>query len=217
MIQSLQTQQQQPVESTEVLSAPPSPRSNVAIASLDDTIFLHGGEFFNGARFESFDELFSYNTIRNEWKVIKSSLKPTPRSGHQMISTAANGGELWLFGGEFASPSGLQYYHFRDLWKFSIATKTWENIKSPNGPSARSGHRMMLHKKRIILFGGFHDNNQSFLYHNDVWVFSMDNYTWKKIETEGIAPSARSGIGMGVASDDKIVIFGGYTKASAKG
>ena len=214
---SLQAQQQQqPAESTEVLSAPPSARSNVAIASLDDTIFIHGGEFFNGARFESFDDLFSYNTARNEWKIIKSSTKPTPRSGHQMISTASNGGELWLFGGEFASPSGLQYYHFRDLWRYSIVRKSWECIKAPNGPSARSGHRMMLHKKRIILFGGFHDNNQSFLYHNDVWLFSLESYAWTKVDTDGIAPTARSGVSMGLAGDDKIVIFGGYTKSSAK-
>jgi N-acetylneuraminic acid mutarotase len=110
-----------------------------------------------------------------------------------MISTAANGGELWLFGGEFASPSGLQFYHFRDLWKFSVAGKRWEQVKTPVSPSARSGHRMFLHKKRIILFGGFHDNNQTFLYHNDVWVFSMEKYVWTKVETEGIGPTPRSG------------------------
>lgn len=217
MVQSLQTQQNQTVETTETISAPPSPRSNLAITSLDDIIYFHGGEFFNGARVECFDDLFTFNTAKHEWKIIKASPCPAPRSGHQMISTASNGGELWLFGGEFASPSGLQFYHFRDLWKFSLATKKWENIKTQNGPSARSGHRMILHKKRIILFGGFHDNNQSFLYHNDVWVFSMENYSWKKIETEGIAPSGRSGVGMGVAGDDKFVVFGGYTKSSGKG
>lgn len=63
MVQSLQTQQQ-PVEATEVLSAPPSPRSNLAIASLDDTIFLHGGEFFNGARLECFGDLYRYGLMQ---------------------------------------------------------------------------------------------------------------------------------------------------------
>lgn len=52
---------------------------------------------------------------------------------------------------------------------------------------------MFLHKKRIILFGGFHDNNQTFIYHNDIWVFSMEKYTWTKVETEGIGPTPRSG------------------------
>ncbi|CAG9811391.1 unnamed protein product [Chironomus riparius] len=214
MVQSLQAQTQS--EYSESVCAPPSPRSNLAVASLDDMIYFHGGEFFNGAKVECFGDLFSYNTNKNEWRVIKCSPCPTPRSGHQMISTAANGGELWIFGGEFASPSGLQFYHYRDLWKFSIAGKKWEHVKVPNGPSARSGHRMILHKKRIILFGGFHDNNQSFLYFNDVWMFSMDKYAWTKVDTDGIAPTPRSGVGLGVVSDDKIVVFGGYTKSSAK-
>lgn len=101
MVQSLQTQQPQSVESTETLSAPPSPRSNLAITSLDDLIFFHGGEFFNGAKVECFSDFFIFNTIKQEWKIIKSSPCPAPRSGHQMISSAANGGELWLFGGEY--------------------------------------------------------------------------------------------------------------------
>lgn len=98
-----------------------------------------------------------------------------------------------------------------------MASKKWEHVKAPNGPSARSGHRMILHKKRIILFGGFHDNNQTFLYHNDVWMFSMDKYAWTKIETDGIAPTPRSGVGLGAVNDEKLVVFGGYTKSSAKG
>ena len=31
-------------------------------------------------------------------------------------------------------------------------------IRAPGGPSARSGHRMVVYKKNIIVFGGFHDN-----------------------------------------------------------
>ncbi|KAL7013819.1 hypothetical protein ACKWTF_015602 [Chironomus riparius] len=111
----------------------------------------------------------------------------------------------------------MAFDHYRDLWKFSIAGKKWEHVKAPNGPSARSGHKMILHKERIILFGGFHDNNQSFLYFHDVWMFSMDKYAWTKVDTEGIAPTTRSGVGLGVVGDDKIVVFGGYTKSSAKG
>lgn len=44
-----------------------------------------------------------------------------------MVPTA--GGQLWVFGGEFASPSGEQFYHYKDLWVLHLATKTWEQIK----------------------------------------------------------------------------------------
>lgn len=134
-----------------------------------------------------------------------------------MISTAQNGGELYLFGGEYASPSQLQYLHFRDTWKFQLKTKQWEKINTPVGPSARSGHRMVLSKKRIFLFGGFHDNNNSYQYFNDVWSFSLETYTWTKMEVQGTGPTPRSGVIIGATEDGKIIVSGGYTKTSAKG
>lgn len=32
------------------------------------------------------------------------------------------------------------------------------SCRSPGGPSARSGHRMVAFKKQLFVFGGFHDN-----------------------------------------------------------
>ncbi|CRK86889.1 CLUMA_CG000714, isoform A [Clunio marinus] len=204
------------LETAELLCAPPSSRTNFSICSFDDIIYIFGGEFFNGNKTDVFGNFFTFNTIKNEWKQINASPTPTPRSGHQMIVSAQNGGEFYLFGGEFASPSQLQYLHFRDLWRFQLKTKKWEKLNAPNGPSARSGHRMVLTKKRIILFGGFHDNNNSYQYFNDVYCFSLESYNWTKLETSGIAPSPRSGVIMGATEDGKVIITGGYTKTSAK-
>ncbi|KAF5914979.1 hypothetical protein HPG69_016268 [Diceros bicornis minor] len=39
------------------------------------------------------------------------------------------GGQLWIFGGEFASPDGEQFYHYKDLWVLHLATKTWEQVR----------------------------------------------------------------------------------------
>lgn len=76
---------------------------------------------------------------------------------------------------------------------------------------------MVLSRKRIFLFGGFHDNNTSFQYFNDVWCFSLEDYSWSKLETAGIPPTPRSGVIMGATEDGKIIVTGGYTKTSAKG
>ena len=55
---------------------------------------------------------------------------------------------MWLFGGEYASPSESQFYHYRDLWLFHLGTKRWEKIVTDEGgPSPRSGARMALIKK----------------------------------------------------------------------
>lgn len=74
---------------------------------------------------------------------------------------------------------------------------------------------MVLHKKKIYLFGGFHDNDQTFKYFNDVYVFSLETYLWTKIEVQGMGPTARSG-GCIAAGDDKLFVWGGYTKSNDK-
>lgn len=98
-----------------------------------------------------------------------------------------------------------------------LATKKWEKINAPNGPSPRSGHRMVASKKNLIIFGGFYDNNHSYQYYNDVHVFSLESYSWLKIEVTGvICPPPRSGCCMAAAQDGKIFVWGGYSKAPLK-
>lgn len=75
-----------------------------------------------------YNDLFFYNISNNTWTVIKAPGAPPPRCGHQMVATSANKGQLWIFGGEFASPTQSQFYHYRDLWLYSLTTKHWEKI-----------------------------------------------------------------------------------------
>lgn len=53
------------------------------------------------------------------------------------------------------------------------------------GPSARSGHRMVLCKKQLILFGGYNDNSREYKYFNDIYAFDLKEYKWKKLEPTG--------------------------------
>lgn len=52
------------------------------------------------------------------------------------------------------------FKHYRDLWRLNSETWEWEQLPGRGGPSARSGHRMALHKHRIVLFGGFQDTGK---------------------------------------------------------
>lgn len=57
-------------------------------------------------------------------------LSPPPLlSSLQAVVVPQGGGQLWVFGGEFASPNGEQFYHYKDLWVLHLATHTWEKIK----------------------------------------------------------------------------------------
>ena len=58
-------------------------------------------------------------------------------------------------------------------------------LRASLGPSSRSGHRMVLSKKQLIVFGGYHDNGFDYKYFNDVHIFDLDNRKWRKIEPAG--------------------------------
>jgi len=63
-----------------------------------------------------YNDLFQYSTKKNEWKRLLRPGAPTPRCSHQAVALARNGGQMWVFGGEFTNPSGSQFHHFGDLW-----------------------------------------------------------------------------------------------------
>ena len=59
-----------------------------------------------------------------------------------------------------ALPLQEKFRHFSDLWRLDLATWAWEQLPIRGGPSARSGHRVALHKNRMLVFGGFYDTGR---------------------------------------------------------
>ncbi|GAB0092187.1 kelch domain-containing protein 4 [Sergentomyia squamirostris] len=208
------------IPAAEIECPAPSPRVNFSIVThpTKDQLVFFGGESFDGQKAEVYDDLFMYNIAKDGWTVLRGGgERPLPRCGHQMVATATDGGQLWLHGGEYSSPSQLQFHHYSDLWVFRLKSRLWEKISAAGGPTARSGHRMVLLKKRLFIFGGFHDNNQSYKYFNDVHFFSLEDYRWTKVDVAGVAPPPpRSGCCMTTTTGGTILIWGGYSKSSVK-
>lgn len=126
-----------------------------------------------------------------------------------------------IFGGEHPSPSQMQFYHHKDLWVYRITDKKWAKVTatagSAAGPSPRSGHRMIAIKKKLFVFGGFYDSGLSYKYFNDMWMFSMETYTWQEIQTTGLVkPLPRSAGCMAATLDGKILVWGGYSRTTVK-
>lgn len=214
-IEKEEAQRQRVIEKT---VAPPSRRVNFTLTPhpFKDELIMLGGEYHDGRTTVVYGDMFSYNLSKNEWTIIKAPNAPPPRCGHQVVATATNKGELWAFGGEFSSPSESQFYHYKDLWVYRLGEKRWEKILSPGGPSARSGHRMTHVKRQLIIFGGFYDNLRDYKYYNDVNIFNLDTYVWHKIELSGIPPLPRSGCIILPTHENKILIYGGYSKERLK-
>ncbi|RAL48886.1 hypothetical protein DM860_001206 [Cuscuta australis] len=191
----------------------PSPRSNCSlnINPLKETeLILYGGEFYNGSKTFVYGDLYRYDVEKKEWKLVSSPNSPPPRSAHQAVAWK---NYLYIFGGEFTSPNQERFHHYKDFWVLDLKTNQWEQLNYKGSPSPRSGHRMVLYKHTIIVFGGFYDTLREVRYYNDLHVFDLDQFKWQEIKgTPGCMwPSARSGFQLFVHLDE-IYLYGGYSK-----
>lgn len=196
-------------------------------------LFLFGGELFNGALASFYNDLFIYNSLRNEWKQITSPNSPLPRSGHWITQSGGKSGigggkgALWLFGGEFSSPKQGTFYHYGDFWRLDCEAGQggwgveWEKVEPKGGtrggnPPSRSGHRMVAWKQYIILFGGFQDTSQTTKYLNDLWLFDTTIYTWILVQLPAHAqrPDARSSFSF-LPHEAGVVLYGGYSRVKS--
>jgi hypothetical protein len=73
--------------------------------------------------------MFVYNINRGDWTMVKAPAGSPPRCSHQAVALPVGGGQLWVFGGEYASPTQSQFYHYRDLWVFHFAKNLWEKVR----------------------------------------------------------------------------------------
>ncbi|CAN7116383.1 unnamed protein product [Brassica rapa subsp. narinosa] len=191
----------------------PSPRSNcsLTINPLKETeLILYGGEFYNGQKTYVYGDLYRYDVDKQEWKLVSSPNSPPPRSSHQAVAWK---NYLYIFGGEFTSPNQERFHHYKDFWMLDVKTNQWEQLNLKGCPSPRSGHRMVLYKHKIIIFGGFYDTLREVRYYNDLYVFDLDQYKWQEIKPKPGAmwPTARSGFQFFVYQDE-IFLYGGYSK-----
>ncbi|CAJ2630513.1 kelch domain-containing protein 4 isoform X1 [Trifolium pratense] len=191
----------------------PSPRSNCSLTvnPLKETeLILYGGEFYNGNKTFVYGDLYRYDVEKLEWKLISSPNSPPPRSAHQAVAWK---NYVYIFGGEFTSPNQERFHHYKDFWMLDLKTNQWEQLNLKGCPGPRSGHRMVLYKHKIILFGGFYDTLREVRYYNDLFVFDLDQFKWQEIKPKPGAmwPTGRSGFQLFVYQDD-IFLYGGYSK-----
>ncbi|KAK9049465.1 hypothetical protein SSX86_031569 [Deinandra increscens subsp. villosa] len=191
----------------------PSPRSNCSlnINPLKETeMILYGGEFYNGTKTFVYGDLYRYDVNKGDWKLVSSPNSPPPRSSHQAVAWK---NYLYIFGGEFTSPNQERFHHYKDFWMLDLKTNQWEQLNYKGCPSPRSGHRMVLYKHKLVVFGGFYDTLREVRYFNDLYIFDLDTFKWQEIKpTPGcLWPSARSGFQLFVYQED-IYLYGGYSK-----
>eukprot|EP00124_Ichthyophonus_hoferi_P004171 Ihof_evm2s428 gene=Ihof_evmTU2s428 len=205
-----------------VCDQPPKPRINFTFVAhpSKDELCLFGGEYYNGASQFVYGDFFIFTLKKNEWRQIISPNSPPPRCGHASAIRGRNGGEMYIYGGEYASRNQDRFKHYSDLWVYYFAESAWEKIEVPGGPTARSGHRMTIIGSYLVVFGGYYDNGKGApKYYNDVYTFHLEDRVWTKVSFPSImiGPTPRSACQFMPASDEKILLFGGYSRHRVKG
>ena len=190
----------------------PGPRSNFSLCQspISEELIIFGGQYYDGQTQHVYGELYRWNFSKNEWRYVEASPSPNPRSCHQAVTHKHH---MYVFGGEYSTIR--QFYHFRDLWRFDLKSNAWEEIKSSGpSPSPRSGHRMIVWKGYIVVFGGFHDTFRDCKYFNDLYIFNIAEERWDKIDVSTISvPSPRSGCGFFLhPTQDLAFVYGGYVR-----
>jgi hypothetical protein len=132
-----------------------TPDSSLTAHPKKDALLLFGGELNDGRHTKVFGDLLLFYPNKAEWRRLTLPNPPPPRSAHQAWATGGGDAALFVFGGEFTSPNGSSFYHYSDFWKLPLgvplADMAWEKIEAPGGPSPRSGHRMTMFKRKLVV------------------------------------------------------------------
>ncbi|TDH72428.1 uncharacterized protein CCR75_003282 [Bremia lactucae] len=219
----------------------PSPRANFTLSALPSgEMLLFGGEYFDGDVNECYNDVFKWNLEAKQqqnadegqqsleavsteadvlreatWKSISSPNSPPPRCSHQ---SAVYRDHLYVFGGEFATAD--QFHHYRDLWRLNLKTSAWEELEVKGGPSPRSGHRMVVWRNYLVVFGGFYEAARETKWFNDLYLFNLAELKWQKVvyALHRQVPAERSGCQLAVhPSKDLVFVYGGYAKVKNVG
>lgn len=192
----------------------PSPRANFSMVGLGNAngeFMMFGGEFCNGENTQTFNDVYRWNVEKNQWKVVESLNTPAPRCSHQAVYYNE---KVYLFGGELATLDN--FHHYKDMWELDTRTNVWREIEaSGDCPGPRSGHRMVVWRNYIVLFGGFYEAKKEHHWFNDLYLFSFKDERWTKVAYKPLAqvPRVRSGMQMVVhPTDDTIFMYGGFSK-----
>jgi N-acetylneuraminic acid mutarotase len=198
----------------------PPARANATLTLTADkkqrnaSLYLFGGEYYDGVENIVLDQLFVTDLTNWHWKRIQSPPPtPPPRCAH---TTVYYNKSLYVFGGEMATAD--EYHHYKDVWKYHIPSQQWTEIKPSakfgTQPTPRSGHSAVVWKHFMILFGGFYEALRDVpRWYNDVTVLNLQTEQWMDVPHSRLTqrPEPRSACNV-VVLQDTMLVQGGFSK-----
>lgn len=200
--------------------AAPAPRALAAAVSVEHRrqVVVFGGVSYTSdlSSIVTFDDLWSYDTLRNRWTQLRSATAgPIGRAGPAMWQV---GDQIFVFGGATSSQQALN-----DLWAFDLRTSRWTQVTA-NGaagsPVARfegyTGTDARMGK--LTIFGGITGADTGFVSKNDTWQFDLRSRTWAEVTPQSgtnVTPGRSSGAAASLGSS--LLIHGGDVPGGSSG
>jgi len=207
---------------------PPRGNFTLTLCPTSNDLYMFGGEYNNGVENIVFDELLCWNPdakpdtedleekkdhAKGIWKRIIPPVRPPARCSH---TTVFYNHALYVFGGELATAEN--YHHYKDIWKFDLNTNLWTEMKPNNkgGPTSRSGHRALVWRHYMVVYGGFYEAvREAPRWFNDLHIYDFSKNSWIecKYSTLATTPPERSAFNFGILGGaDVAYLSGGYSK-----
>ncbi|KAI6220664.1 Kelch repeat type 2 and Kelch repeat type 1 domain containing protein [Aphelenchoides fujianensis] len=130
---------------------------------------------------------WQYNPLAVEMEALTEeheTFKSVPfhRYGHTVVSY---NGKAYLWGGR-----NDEYGASKRIHVFDPVTNSWSSLDVEGFiPGARDGHSAVVFEHKMIVFGGFEEENQRFS--QETYVFDFLTNTWAELKTTGTPPQYR--------------------------
>lgn len=194
----------------------PSTRGEIA-GAYDATrgrIVIYGGNVVAPEmcmpRYQMTDEVWAFHVDCGLWEQLAPSGGGPGVRARAASVVDASGERIFFFGGRDRTASGT-YENYADVWAYELATDTWTQVSSGDGPSARSS-AVIAHdaaRNRLLVFGGNTSTSGLTLTGTaDLWALDLASGTWSELAAGGTAPSPRL-YHSAVVVGSEMVVFGG--------
>ena len=145
------------------------------------------------------NDLHFYDIRNNTWNRVEERGKPpSPRANH---ASAVHAEDLYIFGGW----NGVD--RLNDLFRLHFPAMSWEKITAVGEiPRPRAGMSLNSTRTGLLMFGGSGVSSTSY---NDLYVFDLENNTWRECPVSGEVPTPRAGHTLTGVSKRELILFGG--------
>lgn len=186
-----------------------APRFSHAAIVHGHSMYVFGG---GSTATTTFNDLWRFDLSRRQWIRPQSTMGTYP-SPKACSSIVCHRDTLVLFGG-WRHPSSYPPFQpwrlFNELHVYDITANRWTLNTPLNGPPPMTGHSASMHLNQMIVFGGYHKNDEIYpSTSNDIWCLDLETFEWYQPETSKLKPPPRYGQYQVALDDHHLLVMGG--------